>query len=135
MPSGVYKRTSYHIKRMSEGLRGLKYSPEAYDSRRNEKGFWWKGNKAKYWAKHGWIKKYYGKACVCEKSDETCSGRFEWSNKNHKYSRNISDWQQLCSSHHKRYDYKKFKMIPWNKGNRNNFRGNLKSEGLLEKTK
>lgn len=132
MPSGIYKRTKEHLLNMSISRSNLKYSKSSYDSRRLNNGVYWKGEDAKYCAKHEWIKKYYGKSNSCEIGDATCQGRFEWSNKDHKYRRNRMDWWMLCCSHHKRYDIKTFKIVPWNKGNKNNFSWLwLKKEGLL----
>jgi len=55
---------------------------------------------------HGRIRKMYGKADHCESN--TCSGNgkvFHWSNKRHDYkSLDRSDWQQLCSKCHHKYD-------------------------------
>ena len=64
----------------------------------------YKGEKVTYIAKHMWLYRKFGKANRCDQADETCKGRFEWSNVSNEYYRNIDDWQQLCASHHKRYD-------------------------------
>jgi len=66
----------------------------------------WKGGKSWYASVHFWIKKIKGKALnyKCTFKDETCKGRMEWSNVSGKYRRNLSDWQILCCSHHKRFD-------------------------------
>ena len=72
-----------------------------------------KGNKAKKGAKHKWIQKIYGKATICENREfeilnfecSQKSNKFHWSNKDHKYNREKKEnWQQLCSSCHKKYD-------------------------------
>ena len=73
----------------------------------------WKGSDTVYSSKHTWIRNNHGAANKCEMKDETCSKCFQWSNKNHKYSRNMKDWQQLCASHHKRYDFKKFSQVSY----------------------
>lgn len=57
-----------------------------------------------YQAIHIWVRKWGGKADYCEMADGTCKGRYEWSNISHKYKRDLSDYQQLCSSHHTKYD-------------------------------
>lgn len=58
----------------------------------------------KYQAIHSWVRKWGGKATYCEMADETCLGKFEWSNISHQYLRDLNDYQQLCSSHHSRFD-------------------------------
>lgn len=63
----------------------------------------WKGDNATYSAIHDWIRRKLGKANKCEQCGKT-KGKIEWSNKNHLYKREISDWQQLCVSCHKIYD-------------------------------
>lgn len=140
MPKGIYKRTKETLRKLeitrNKNKHIYKNKEKAYASRSGNLHHSYKGENAGYCSKHGWIKKIYGKANKCKIQDETCKGRFEWSNKDHKYSRNLEDWQMLCCSHHKRYDIKKFNIIPWNKGNRNKFRGLwLKKGGLLEDKK
>ncbi len=56
---------------------------------------------------HKWIRKRFGRADHCESRNcpKTCF-RFEWAlKKGRRYSRDIKDYKQLCSSCHKRYDY------------------------------
>lgn len=121
MPKGVYNRNETHLERLKEmrlKIKGIKYKKDAYKDRSLEKHHNWRGEKAKYSARHGRIHSAYGKVARCEMQDITCKGRFEWSCKDHKYSGNINDWQQLCTSHHKRYDNKKFGFNCWNKGSR-----------------
>lgn len=89
-----------------------------YDSITGKNHYKWKGDKANYSPKHMWIRRHYGRAYKCEFKDNTCGQFFEWSNKDHKYSRNIEDWQQLCRSHHSRYDKKIFGYVHWNLGYR-----------------
>jgi hypothetical protein len=60
-----------------------------------------------YGAIHKRIKNKYGKANRC--TNPECSGisnSFVWSNKDHKYSLDIRDWQMLCHSCHHKYDLK-----------------------------
>lgn len=66
----------------------------------------WKGDKISRVGVHDWIKKIKGKAFEhsCKLEDKTCKGRMEWSNVSGRYKRNISDWQTLCTSHHRRFD-------------------------------
>ena len=58
---------------------------------------------------HNWIKRLKGTADHCEKCGRTENplkkGRyFEWSNKDHKYRRDLNDWWQLCIKCHRVYD-------------------------------
>ena len=105
MPRGIYIRTIKH-----------KNSHICYQ--RGKESIHWKGNNIEYGGVHIWLRKYYGSANKCEMKDPTCIKNFHWSNKDHKYKRNIEDWQQLCVSHHVRYDRKKFPRINYNQGKR-----------------
>lgn len=69
-----------------------------------ELSYLWKGDKVGYWGVHRWVYKNKGKAVACLMNDETCKGKFEWSNVSQEYKRDLDDWQQLCRSHHRRYD-------------------------------
>ena len=70
-----------------------------------------------YRAIHTAISTVYGKPIKCEICNgKTTSKRFEWSNKDHRYSLDINDWQQLCASCHRKYDANKFGKNAWNKG-------------------
>lgn len=67
----------------------------------------WKGENIKYYGLHSWISNNFGKAkdykCkMCGKTGR--SKEMHWSNKDHKYSRNIEDWQVLCAKCHNLYD-------------------------------
>ena len=55
---------------------------------------------------HSWIKSRYGKPTICEECGNT--ENIQWSNKDHRYSRDISTWQMLCVKCHKKYDIKTF---------------------------
>jgi hypothetical protein len=115
MPSGVYKHHSLPKsietrKRMSmSAKKRKKRSPHSKETRD-------KISKAllgriifrgaysnNYYSIHSWIRSHFGVAVKCEKCGLDRKN-FEWSNKNHKYKRDRSDWQQLCKSCHKKYD-------------------------------
>lgn len=66
----------------------------------------WVGDKVGRYGVHDWIKSVRGlaKYLKCEKNDDSCHGRLEWSNKSQEYKRRVDDWQVLCRSHHSRYD-------------------------------
>jgi hypothetical protein len=87
--------TEEHKQKLSNKLKG-RFTGEAHHA--------WKGESVGYYALHKWVYRQYGKANECEFVDETCSTHFEWSNKSGDYKRDRSDWQQLCRSHHNRYD-------------------------------
>lgn len=66
----------------------------------------WLGEDAKIKAIHMWIYKHYGLATKCEKCGIKNS-KYEWSNISRTYKRDMSDWQQLCVSCHRKYDHPK----------------------------
>lgn len=73
----------------------------------------------RYNSLHTKIRKEWGKASKCELCNEKKGSRFEWSNKDHKYSENREDWWMLCSKCHREWDAKTFgKKEAWNKGKR-----------------
>jgi hypothetical protein len=66
----------------------------------------WKGDDAKYVAKHMWIASKLGKPCTCEFCGRTnLKGRqIHWANKDHTYKRDLEDWIRLCVKCHSNYD-------------------------------
>lgn len=73
--------------------------------------------KYQYRAIHTAIVAAWGRPKTCR----LCGGkhnskRYEWSNKNHKYTLLKRDWWELCSVCHRQYDRKKFGWTTWNKG-------------------
>lgn len=58
---------------------------------------------AEYQRVHKWIRKQMGKASRCD-FNISHTGRFHWSNISGKYLYDLTDWQQLCPSCHKKYD-------------------------------
>jgi hypothetical protein len=74
----------------------------------------WKGDNICKRVIHYRIEKILGKPKYCEVCKSSTKKRYEWSNKNHKYSLNVKYWQRLCCSCHQKYDYKfnlKYKKI------------------------
>ena len=57
-----------------------------------------------YSATHYWVYRYYGKANHCVECTKP-SKRFEWANISGEYKRDISDWMQMCTSCHKKFDF------------------------------
>ena len=56
---------------------------------------------------HLWIVRKLGKPKKCEHCKTTDENKtYDWSNKDHKYSRDPKDWQRLCRSCHCKYDFK-----------------------------
>lgn len=72
----------------------------------NNKNPAWKGNNVGYFSLHNWIKRKLGKANKCVDCDNKNAKKYEWSNKDHKYSRNIKDYFSRCVSCHRKYDIK-----------------------------
>jgi len=109
-------------KKMSEAHKGIKNHfygkhlskeirrrmSEAKKGKCEKNSIAWKGNKAGKVAFHLWIYCHWGKANHCElcgKKGSENGKAFVWANiKNHKYTRDIKDYIQLCSSCHKRMD-------------------------------
>lgn len=69
-----------------------------------ENHYKWKGENASYIAKHTFIKRKKGDLNKCEHCGKTDKKKYEWANKNHKYSRNPKDYIRLCTSCHRKYD-------------------------------
>src|SRR3990167_7792465 len=110
MPSGVYKRTKKHKRKLSLALEGKpgrvlgkhwKLSNETKNkmslARKGDKNPKWKGDKVGYSGLHTWVKKHFGKAdhcahCGLDKIPKDKKRYFHWANKSHKYLRNLTDW-------------------------------------------
>ena len=73
-------------------------------SKQNGKNARWKGDKAKYGTIHDWVRTRKGRAR--EHLCEICNKKqaMDWSNKDHKYKRDLNDWQSLCRKCHYKYD-------------------------------
>lgn len=67
----------------------------------------WKGDNATNVAKHYYARlhKEGPKVCVDDSEGLTCSRRLEISNKDHKHSRNMEDWEWRCTRHHRRFEW------------------------------
>lgn len=79
---------------------------------KGEKNYGWLGDKVKYKSLHIWIERQLGlaknKMCL------SCHGKsgskaMNWSNIDHKYTRDLSKWVPLCKKCHSKYDQKMFK--------------------------
>lgn len=72
---------------------------------KNAEGHWnWKGDKVGYQSLHTWVRKHKGTPQSCDFCGTTDKRKYEWANKDHKYSRNLDDWFRLCTSCHRKYD-------------------------------
>lgn len=82
----------------------------------------WKGDNVGYYGLHTYIRKTLGRAnhcinpkCIYPRKDKRnklmlAPKRYEWSNISGTYRRDPSDWQQLCASCHRLYDYHNLNM-------------------------
>lgn len=65
----------------------------------------WKGEEASYTAVHKWVNLKKKKPSNCEKCGKAGNRyQIQWSNIDHKYSRNLNDYNALCVSCHKKHD-------------------------------
>lgn len=76
---------------------------------------------------HTKIIKMWGKASKCDLCNTNETYRYEWSNKDHKYSLIREKWWELCTKCHRKYDHENFPYDPWNKGK------HIKSNDALRK--
>lgn len=74
-------------------------------------------NNPGYHAVHNWIRNIFGAPNICERCGTRNAKRFEWANKSRQYKRDISDWERLCVTCHRRdgFVYGEYGE-PWNKG-------------------
>lgn len=60
---------------------------------------------------HAWIRYHYGKPQKCDVCGTTDSSkRYEWSSIDHKYKKDRSFFQRLCSSCHKKHEYSRLNL-------------------------
>lgn len=64
----------------------------------------WRGEKAKYQARHKWLYSCYGSINFCQHCYKKGNGWYDWANISGKYKRDISDWVRLCRSCHVKFD-------------------------------
>lgn len=96
------KFTDDHKKKISESMR-----KSAHKVSGNKNGSWM-GDKAGVSAMHKWIVSQLGRPMKCEECSTEKAKRFEWSNIDHKYRRDIRDYRRLCPPCHRKYDFEKF---------------------------
>lgn len=130
MPTGVYKRTEEwketrreaqikfwqnpeyreHMSEMKKGSKNpmkiFKTAKKISKAQEGENNSNWKGDNVGYRGLHSWIRSKLGSPLVCEICGVSAHERkLSWANKNHSYKRNLKDWQGLCRSCHRKYDY------------------------------
>lgn len=67
-----------------------------------EKNTKWKGDDVGYGALHTWIERRLGKADHCCLCSGIKAKKFYWHNISLEYKRDLSDWQSLCPSCHRK---------------------------------
>jgi len=71
------------------------------------KNYNWKGGVSWYRSIHFWIKREKGAPRKCVDCGITNDmSNIQWSNKNHRYKKVLSDWQSRCVICHQKYDIK-----------------------------
>jgi len=105
------KLTEEHKRKIGLANRGV---PNPKNS--GENNFQWRGKLTKYSAKHSWVRRKLGTPNYCEICKKTDKKKYEWANKDHKYSREIDDYMRLCTSCHQKYDIlnNNYKGFWWN---------------------
>ena len=85
----------------------------------------WKGVKANYISVHWWINVHWERPPACELCGEKQSKKYEWANISGLYKRERSDWLNLCTSCHHKFDnsheklWVKLRLIYGNSGRKN----------------
>jgi len=97
--------TEKHKKNISIGKKGkhnLWSKPPVRIGEENKK---WKGKDVSYRNLHRWVERNLGKAKKCSVCGRVgIEKEIHWSNTDHKYKRNLDDWQELCAKCHNKYD-------------------------------
>jgi len=81
----------------------------------------WVGNEIKYHGVHSWVGRWKGKPEKCEICGNTKAKKYEWANIDHTYRRVLDDYIRVCTSCHRKYDYK-HNLKPNNKIGNNQFK-------------
>ncbi len=100
---GIYKPNSGNFKKG-----GIPWNKgKELVNQQNERNFNWKGDNVGYHGIHKWVSRHKGKPQFCIDCGKTADKyRIDWSNIDHKYRRNLDDYQSRCASCHKLYDLK-----------------------------
>lgn len=77
----------------------------------------WKGDDVGYAALHAWVSRRLGTPSCCARCGTTTARRYEWANISREYRRDLTDWERLCVSCHRRDGVASGEYgAPWNKG-------------------
>lgn len=104
------KRVWSEEMRLKQGLinKGKKQPQELIDRRikRGKDSKLYKGEDITYGSLHQWVARELGRPTRCSGCgiDGLTGSKIHWSNISGDYKRELSDWQRLCVSCHKRYD-------------------------------
>lgn len=55
---------------------------------------------------HEWVVRRRGKPQYCAECGSTIAKFYQWSNISGEYRRDLNDWQRMCASCHRRYDFR-----------------------------
>jgi len=104
------KLTDEHKKKLSKAKIGNKNHLGCRNSEevilKMKKAHTKKYSEVNRWTKHRKIEQKLGKPKYCEICKRTDRKRYDWANKDHKYSENIKYWMRLCRACHIQYDIK-----------------------------
>jgi hypothetical protein len=125
MPRKKRKLSEEHKRKISQALKGKtpknfsefqKKGLAATRKLTGEKSHNWKGSNVGYGALHQWVRKELGKPSKCERCGSTEAKRYEWANISLESKRDLSDWERLCVSCHRKEGFKRGEYTSWNKG-------------------
>ncbi len=116
MPTGVYKRTEEHKRKLSETQKRIGNKPpltrywlgKKNDPRISNENHWHWSKNPSYTAIHKRVIKLFGKPDKCDDCGSIKS-RIEWSNVSGKYLLIRSDWKKRCVKCHRKFDNHPFK--------------------------
>ncbi len=109
-----------HKEKISKALKGkipknielcLKKAHEVVKPK-GELSYHWKGNEVGYGGLHDWVRKQLGRPKKCERCGTIEAKKYEWCNISGKYRRDLSDWERLCVSCHRKEGYKRGEYTP-----------------------
>jgi len=85
-----------------------KDNPAYGNNQTGENNFNWKGDNTSKRNFHKWVESRKGKPMKCDVCGTTDASRYDWSNKDHKYTRNLDDYTRMCRKCHYAYDKQRF---------------------------
>lgn len=80
------------------------YPSEVLEKMRGTNSPFWKGEDAKYGAKHDYVRKIRGTPNKCEDCGSTNKKRYYWANISKEYKRDPMDYKRLCGTCHIKFD-------------------------------